>query len=46
MEEIGVNLDVDEELIRYLGNKRALEVVESNNLVGEFCWITGVVGVE
>lgn len=27
-------------LIEYLGKKQRLEVVESNNVVGEFCWIT------
>jgi hypothetical protein len=27
-------------LIEYLGKKQQLDTVESNNLVGEFCWIT------
>jgi hypothetical protein len=27
-------------LVEYLGKKRALETVESNNVAGEFCWIT------
>ena len=27
-------------IMGYLGKKRVLEVVESNNLAGEFCWIT------
>jgi hypothetical protein len=27
-------------VVEYLGKKRVLETVESNNLAGEFCWIT------
>lgn len=27
-------------LIEYLGKKKPLDNVESNNLVKEFCWIT------
>jgi hypothetical protein len=27
-------------LVEYLGKKRRLETVESNQLAGEFCWIT------
>jgi superfamily II DNA/RNA helicase len=27
-------------VVEYLGKKRVLETVESNQLVGEFCWIT------
>jgi hypothetical protein len=30
-------------VIKYLGKKRVLETVESNQLVGEFCWITRLV---
>ena len=30
------------EVIEYLGKKRRLSVVESNNLVGEFCWLTSL----
>jgi len=26
-------------LARYLGGKQQLECIESNRLVGEFCWI-------
>jgi hypothetical protein len=38
LREIGV--DLDSGFVKYLGQKQRLEVVESNNLVGEFCWIT------
>jgi hypothetical protein len=27
-------------VVEYLGKKRRLETVESNQLAGEFCWIT------
>ena len=27
-------------VVEYLGKKRVLETVESNQLAGEFCWIT------
>ena len=37
-----MNLDSDEDFIGYLGSKRELETVESNNLAREFCWITGL----
>lgn len=41
LEELGVdNSGAGETLIEFLGKKRALETVESNNLAGEFCWIT------
>jgi superfamily II DNA helicase RecQ len=42
--ELGVkDLGSGETLVQYLGKKRALETVESNNLVGEFCWVTRLV---
>jgi superfamily II DNA helicase RecQ len=44
LREAGVNLDVDEEFIGYLGQKRVMDTVESNRLVEEFCWIAGLVG--
>jgi superfamily II DNA helicase RecQ len=43
VEGYGVDIRSDESLIYYLGRKRQSEVVESSNLVGEFCWITGLV---
>jgi hypothetical protein len=44
LEELGVhNVGAGETLIEFLGKKRALETVESNNLAGEFCWITGLI---
>jgi hypothetical protein len=30
-------------IVEYLGKKRALETVESNNVAGEFCWITRLI---
>ena len=39
----GVDLGSDESLISYLGTKRRLEETESNNLAGEFCWISALV---
>ena len=30
-------------LIEYLGKKQELETVESNCLVGEFCWVTQLI---
>lgn len=30
-------------LVQYLGKKQGLETVESNNLVGEFYWVTRLV---
>jgi superfamily II DNA helicase RecQ len=38
--ERGVDWEVDDALVVYLGKKQKLEVVESNHVVGEFCWIT------
>lgn len=38
--EQGVDASSIEGLIQHLGRKQALECVESNRLVGEFCWIT------
>ena len=38
--EQGVEGGQVDELARYLGGKQQLECVESNRLVGEFCWIT------
>jgi len=32
-----------EVLFDFLGKKRALETVESNNLAGEFCWMTRLI---
>ena len=43
LEGFGVNLDLDESLVLYLGKKRQLEAVESNNLAGEFCWISRLI---
>jgi hypothetical protein len=44
LEELGVdNSERGETLIKFLGKKQALETVESNNLVGEFCWITRLI---
>jgi hypothetical protein len=41
LEELGVDdVGVGEILIGFLGKKQRLESVESNYLVGEFCWIT------
>lgn len=37
--ELGV-AETDEGLVKYLGLKQRLEVVESNCLVKEFCWVT------
>ena len=36
----------DRVLIEFLGKKRALETVESNNLAGEFCWMTRLIAEE
>jgi superfamily II DNA helicase RecQ len=43
LQEAGVNLDIDKDFIRYLGQKRGMDTVESNRLVEEFCWIAGLV---
>ena len=41
LEEVGVDGSKEDRTVsHYLGKKRALETVESNNLAGEFCWIT------
>lgn len=40
LEGFGVDLDSDDDFITYLGKKRRFERVESNNLAGEFGWIT------
>jgi RecQ family ATP-dependent DNA helicase len=39
----GVDGSSIEALVRHLGRKQRLECVESNRLVGEFCWITRLV---
>jgi superfamily II DNA helicase RecQ len=36
----GIETNSTEGLARHLGRKQALECVESNRLVGEFCWVT------
>jgi len=41
--EQGVDASSIEGLVRHLGRKQALECVESNRLVGEFCWITRLI---
>lgn len=38
--EQGVGAGSMDGLVQYLGQKQRLECVESNRLVGEFCWIT------
>ena len=38
--EQGVDASSIEGLIKHLGRKQALGCIESNGLVGEFCWIT------
>ena len=38
--EQGVDAGSIDGLVRYLGQKQRLECVESNRLVGEFCWVT------
>ena len=43
LEGFGVDLGSDESLVSYLGLKRRLEDTESNNLAGEFCWISGLI---
>ena len=39
----GVNASSIEGFIQHLGRKQALDDVESNKLVEEFCWITGFI---
>jgi hypothetical protein len=41
--EQGVDAKSIEGLIQHLGRKQALECVESNGLVGEFCWVTRLI---
>ena len=41
--EQGVDASSIEGLIKHLGRKQALECIESNGLVGEFCWITRLI---
>lgn len=44
LEAQGVNgVGPGRSVVEYLGKKRALETVESNNVVGEFCWITRLI---
>jgi superfamily II DNA or RNA helicase len=43
LEGFGVDLKSREDFIGYLGRKRGFDVVESNNLAGEFCWITQLI---
>jgi superfamily II DNA/RNA helicase len=38
--EQGIEGNSIEDLVQHLGRKQALECVESNRLVGEFCWVT------
>jgi hypothetical protein len=41
LEAIGIDREAPGgTLIEYLGKKRVLETVESNQLVEEFCWVT------
>jgi hypothetical protein len=41
--EQGVDADSIEGLVKHLGRKQALECVESNRLVEEFCWVTRLI---
>jgi RecQ family ATP-dependent DNA helicase len=41
--EQGVDGSSIEGLVRHLGRKQRLECVESNRIVGEFCWITRLI---
>lgn len=43
LQAIGVD-GADVRILDYLGKKRVLETAESNNLAGEFCWITRLLG--
>jgi hypothetical protein len=41
LEAIGVDgAGLGRSVVEYLGKKRVLETVESNQLVEEFCWVT------
>ena len=46
MRERGVKCSVEggfsREVMEYLGRKQRLSVAESNNMVGEFCWLTSL----
>lgn len=42
LEGAGVHLDSDDDFIGYLGKRQGADGIESNYLVGEFCWITGL----
>jgi hypothetical protein len=35
--------DDGKSLVQYMGKKQILETVESNCLVGEFCWVTRLI---
>jgi hypothetical protein len=39
----GIEASSIEGLAAHLGRKQALECVESNRLVGEFCWVTRLI---
>ena len=41
--EEGIGGSSVEDLIEYLAGKQAIDCVESNRLVGEFCWVTRLV---
>jgi hypothetical protein len=44
LEALEINdLGAGRTLVEYLGQKRALETVESNNVAEEFCWITQLI---
>jgi superfamily II DNA helicase RecQ len=44
LEGFGVDgSEAGQTLVEFLGKKQVLETVESNHLVGEFCWITGLI---
>jgi len=43
LEGFRVDLGSDESLISYLSAKRRLKEAESNNLAGEFCWISALI---
>lgn len=40
---IGDNKDDGKSLVQYMGKKQVLKTVESNCLVGEFCWVTRLI---
>jgi hypothetical protein len=44
LEEFGVDgSEAGQTLVEFLGKKQVLETVESNNLAGEFCWVTRLI---